>query len=729
VAGEAAVLSRRDEAELLLALGRARWRAARRDEADEAFAAATERAVALGDPVLQAHAALGGGFQSDYSGDALGDRTRRLTDALDALADTDHPLRARLLAMLAVHRFAAPAPPSAGRGDLGPTPAALVADASAMAERLGDEVAAGYAKVAFQVVRPGPDTLTRRLAECREVLDIARRHDDHGLALQGRFHLIGALLEAGDVRAIDVELAAQHRVVDQVAEPAYARHSLWFRCMRLIVDGRADEAERVATEGLVVAEAAGDPDAFLVYGGQLAIIRWLQGRVLELEPLWADLRRDDPANPLWTTTLAWLWATSGQLDAARGAIEAVGSLDGQPDDRHWLLTGAALAEAVAIVGDRERAAGLRERLLPYADRAVPVAMGIAFWGSVARPLGLLARTLGRTEEAIRHLETAISVTARLTARPWLAQAQLDLAETLVAAGLDADRVAELLNEAAATVEALDVVALRPQVAALSGRTGSAARLVEETASAAEPASAESAPTRPRVSVLGTFEVIGADGVAARWTSRKARVLLKVLVARRGAAVPREQLMDLLWPGEDPEVLANRLSVAVSTVRRALDPARSSAADHFLVSDRDAVRLRLDHLDVDLEAFLAKAGEGLAAWRRPDRRDEALMLLTAALALHRGEALADEPYADWALALRSEVRGVTVAAAHAVADLAEAAGDELLAVGSFRRILEIDPFDETAHRGVIRVLESLGAHGQAHQARQHYQATMADLGVG
>ena len=72
-------------------------------------------------------------------------------------------------------------------------------------------------------------------------------------------------------------------------------------------------------------------------------------------------------------------------------------------------------------------------------------------------------------------------------------------------------------------------------------------------------------------MLGAFEVSSADGTTARWTSRKARKLLKILVAHRGAPVHREVLMDLLWPTVDPATLGNRLSVALSTVRRALDP--------------------------------------------------------------------------------------------------------------------------------------------------------------
>ena len=75
----------------------------------------------------------------------------------------------------------------------------------------------------------------------------------------------------------------------------------------------------------------------------------------------------------------------------------------------------------------------------------------------------------------------------------------------------------------------------------------------------------------RIQALGGFRVLraGEPVPVEDWQSRKARELLKVLVARRGRAVPREALMEALWPDEDPARLSNRLSVALSTVRLSL----------------------------------------------------------------------------------------------------------------------------------------------------------------
>src|SRR5690606_38094416 len=120
--------------------------------------------------------------------------------------------------------------------------------------------------------------------------------------------------------------------------------------------------------------------------------------------------------------------------------------------------------------------------------------------------------------------------------------------------------------------------------------------------------------RPAARVIGGFDVTDLTGSPARWTSRKARELLKILVSRRGAPVSRETLMDLLWPGNDPALLGNRLSVAQSTIRRALDPQRRLPPADLVSTAFDAVWLNHEVVDVDVEQLLDGARKVLAECR-------------------------------------------------------------------------------------------------------------------
>jgi hypothetical protein len=124
---------------------------------------------------------------------------------------------------------------------------------------------------------------------------------------------------------------------------------------------------------------------------------------------------------------------------------------------------------------------------------------------------------------------------------------------------------------------------------------------------------------PRVSIqtLGVFRVI-CDGIPianTAWKSKKARDLLKILIARR-RPVSRDQLMDLLWPEANPAVAANRLSVLLSTVRDVLQP-YLSGADPLVTTD-GAMSLNRAQVRVDVEDFLTQATAALDAHRGESR---------------------------------------------------------------------------------------------------------------
>lgn len=232
----------------------------------------------------------------------------------------------------------------------------------------------------------------------------------------------------------------------------------------------------------------------------------------------------------------------------------------------------------------------------------------------------------------------------------------------------------------------------------------------------------------RIATLGTFRVLrdGEPVPTAEWQSKKARDLLKILVARRGRPVPREQLMELLWPGDDPAKLANRFSVALSTVRGVLDPDRRVAGEGAVVADRSVVWLDLDAVQVDVEEFLATAKGALERFRVDP--EAALVDLAAADGSYGGDFLEEDPYEEWAVPLREECRATYVAVVRGLAAAAMDTGDADMAVRYCLRLLEQDRYDEETHLGLVRTLLGAGRHGEAHRRYRHYVAQMAEIGV-
>ena len=363
--------------------------------------------------------------------------------------------------------------------------------------------------------------------------------------------------------------------------------------------------------------------------------------------------------------------------------------------------GAGMGEAAALlaVGHVALAAGDRDGATLAAAQAGAAARARRDRARMAEALELegLATPAGRARDAA--LEQAVAIWHELGNPLGEARAQLALAVSL-----PGERAAFVAREAE---ERLRELGARPQMAP----------------GAPEPSAALA------VEALGRFRVLreGAPVPLSAWRSRKARDLLKLLVARHGRPVSRDALIEALWPEEDPARCANRLSVALSTLRGVLDEERRFDADHFVVSSAGAVSLDLEHVAVDLEAFLREAAAGLAL-HDEGRTAAAHARLSAAEAAYAGDLLEEDLYEDWAVAAREQARDMYVRVARRLAADAHAAGDNDGAVRFLLRVLERDAYDEEAHLALVLALVDAGRHGEARRAFRVYRGRMDEVGV-
>jgi DNA-binding SARP family transcriptional activator len=146
-------------------------------------------------------------------------------------------------------------------------------------------------------------------------------------------------------------------------------------------------------------------------------------------------------------------------------------------------------------------------------------------------------------------------------------------------------------------------------------------------------------------------------------------------------------------------LGARLSVQLSAVRRVLRGG--------VVADRSSIRLDLDEVDVDVEAWLAL-----------DTDDD---IVDA----YRGDLLPDDRYEDFTGPLREEMRARMTAAAMNVVGRAD---DPSRQAEVARRVLTVDRFHEAAHHALTRALEEKGSFGAATAAYDDYVAAMHELGA-
>ncbi|MFD2094014.1 ATP-binding protein [Blastococcus deserti] len=420
-------------------------RAGRPDAAYDRFLAAAERARDEGDAGVLAAAALGAHRVATATDVVHADVVALLEEAL---AHDDVPVdRCLLLAALARELADGPA-----RDE--PRADALAREAIRAAQHLGDTSVLAHALWAQLDVRWRPGTARERLPLTDELEEVARRADEQELVLEAWFTRMVALLELADP-AWSGALDEFVRLADELRVPHFRYLALSRRASRACLTGPVERADALIGEAIEYGEHVGEPDAWGVGSSQWVGLGLLRGDWSRLMGI-AEERGRPLAPPGFAFVLrAFLHLERGETAAAAALVAGLG----RPDELgyRWRRTAsfALLAELAAALGDQESSARWYDELLPEGDTVGVLGGAVFTTGPVALQLGLLAATLGRTDEAIAHLERATELADRIAARLHAVRCRVELAAVLAhGTGIQRDRARPLLGVAAEEADRL-----------------------------------------------------------------------------------------------------------------------------------------------------------------------------------------------------------------------------------------------------------------------------------
>ncbi|MBC7805116.1 MAG: hypothetical protein H7145_03090, partial [Akkermansiaceae bacterium] len=201
-----------------------------------------------------------------------------------------------------------------------------------------------------------------------------------------------------------------------------------------------------------------------------------------------------------------------------------------------------------------------------------------------------------------------------------------------------------------------------------------------------------------------------ERTVTRFRTRATGLLLAYLAYYPAVGHEREKLIELFWPDQPPTVGRNKLSLALSALRRVLDPPGSGASGTIL-ADRFTIRLRPEVITTDVGKF-QKALNVAAQSREPHVQ---LKSLVEAVTLYRGELL--EPFDDeWVSGERLRLGEQFLGALRDGSRLYESAGDSDNALVWARQAVQADPYREESHRYLIALLLRMR---QSEQAREQF----------
>ncbi len=427
--------------DLLLRLGDARLKAGNWDGAADTFRHAADAARKTGDADALARAALGfgaglGGFEVRLL-DA--GQISLLEEAAAALGDAPSPLLAYVLARLSVALSFVDEP---GRRE------SLTRQAVDLAERVGDPGALAHALASRADAIAGPDHVAERLVLATRVVALGREAGHDEVTLLGHRLRVVALLESGQIPALDREILAFTTLAERHRMPVVRWYAPLFAGMRALMRGELETASRHADEGERIGALAGSDNAVMLVGTLRLAIAAEQGTVADYsEQVLAMVEPYVERNPTMVgpwVVIAAMAAATGDLVRAQRALDALGRLDFASADRdsEWLGTLTGAAHVCITLGDVVHATRVYDLLLPYAGSFVVDGIAAACLAVVDDVLAQLAVLLGRPADARRHGAAGLTAYDRVG---------MPLAAARLRRLLDVDPVAPSATEARAGV--------------------------------------------------------------------------------------------------------------------------------------------------------------------------------------------------------------------------------------------------------------------------------------
>ncbi|HEU0165448.1 MAG TPA: BTAD domain-containing putative transcriptional regulator, partial [Thermomicrobiales bacterium] len=217
----------------------------------------------------------------------------------------------------------------------------------------------------------------------------------------------------------------------------------------------------------------------------------------------------------------------------------------------------------------------------------------------------------------------------------------------------------------------------------------------------------------RARLLGATELRVGERILTShdWTRRQARSVLLLLLGTPGHRLPRDQVLESIWPDQEYESSLNSLYKALHALRRTLEPGLTSGrGSAYIETSSDVIALKPhEGMWVDVDLFVTPIAQA-SANDKAGRRTR----LRAAADLYRGDFIADDPYADWPVARREALRSSWERTVLSLAHSDIEHGEPLASLGHLEALIGSDPTFEEGHRAIIRACLAAGQRAAALQ---------------
>jgi len=237
-----------------------------------------------------------------------------------------------------------------------------------------------------------------------------------------------------------------------------------------------------------------------------------------------------------------------------------------------------------------------------------------------------------------------------------------------------------------------------------------------------------------MTLLGPLLVTHTGHTLTAFRSARALALLAYLAVNAGRPQRREVLAGLLWPERPDRVALHHLRYTLSYLRTAIGD--RVASPPFLLVSRESIQLNpAGDCWLDVQDFLSSTGHLCARHELAAAAWSGTETLESAVALYRGPFLegfslrGSPAFEEWILYQRERFHRQALGALQRLAVLYEVRAELDWAEACMQRYVELEPWEEAAHRHLMRLLAWGGRRSAALAQYEACRRLLArDLGV-
>ena len=241
--------------------------------------------------------------------------------------------------------------------------------------------------------------------------------------------------------------------------------------------------------------------------------------------------------------------------------------------------------------------------------------------------------------------------------------------------------------------------------------------------------------RLRITLLGAFQATFDGELLTTFGTNKTRALLAYLAMEAHRPHRREHLAGLLWSDQAEKKALHSLRQSLSILRKTL--ADQQAKTPYLLADHDTIQFNPNSdYWLDIAAFRTALERGMPQnYHGGGRQRPNIRRLQSALSLYQGNFLdqlilkSSPLFDEWAVLHREMLTCQVIESMCILSDYHERRDEFEQACKIAEQIVALIPWEENAHRVVMRMLAQTGQWSAAevqYQMMQHYLSE--DLGV-